>query len=70
MDKLEFVFLQKHKCLPAFWCHIVLYIQRTFILTNEIPKEITQKVWFLHFASRLILTDIHIKFHEDILNGF
>ena len=42
--KLEFVFLQKHRCLPPFWCHIVLYIQRTFILTKEIPREITQKL--------------------------
>ena len=25
--KLEFYFLQKHRCLPPFWCHIVLYIQ-------------------------------------------
>ena len=25
--KLEFVFLQKHRCLSPFWCHIVLYIQ-------------------------------------------
>ena len=37
--QLEFVFLQKHRCLPPFWCHIVLYIQPTFILTNEIYKK-------------------------------
>ena len=43
-SKLEFVFLQKQRCLPTFQCHIVLYIQRTIILTNEIPREITQKV--------------------------
>ena len=71
---LEFVFLQKHRCLPTFWCHIVLYIQRTFILTNEIPREIIQKVmqelWFLRSARRLMLIDIHIKFREDILSGF
>ena len=42
--KLKFVFLQKHRGLPPFWCHIVLYIQQTFILTNESPREITQKV--------------------------
>ena len=42
--KLDFVFLQKHRCLPPFWRHIVLYIQRTFLLTNEIPREITQNV--------------------------
>ena len=29
-----------------------------------------QELWFLPFASRLILTDIHIKFREDILKGF
>ena len=41
---LEFVFLQNHRCLPIFWCHIVLYIQRTFTITSEIPSKITQKV--------------------------
>ena len=74
-NKLEFVFLQKHRCLPSFWCHIVLYIQRTFILTDEIPRKITQNVsmqelWFLHFASCLMLIDIHKKFLEVILNDF
>ena len=29
-----------------------------------------QELWFLHFAYRLVLNDIHIKFHEDILNSF
>ena len=28
---------------PLFWCHIVLYIQQTFILTTEIPRKITKK---------------------------
>ena len=28
-----------------------------------------QELWFLHFACRLMLTDIHIKFCEGILNG-
>ena len=41
---LEFVYLQKYRYLPPFWCHIVLYIQQPFKLTNEIPREITQKV--------------------------
>ena len=82
--QLDFVFLQKHTCrclpsprspTPTFWCHIVLSIQRTFILTNEIPREITLKVylqelWFLCFARQLMLNNIHIKFHEDILNSF
>ena len=42
--QLVFLFLQKHRCLPTFWSHIVLYIQWIFILTNEIPRKITQKV--------------------------
>ena len=29
-----------------------------------------QELWFLHFACRLMLIDSHIKFLEDILNGF
>ena len=29
-----------------------------------------QELWFLRSAGRLILIDIHIKFHDDILNGF
>ena len=29
-----------------------------------------QELTFLHFARRLMLIDIHIKFREDILNGF
>ena len=29
-----------------------------------------QELWFLCFACRLILIDIHIKFHEAILNCF
>ena len=29
-----------------------------------------QELWFLRFAFRLMLTDNHIKFREDILNGF
>ena len=29
-----------------------------------------QELWLLRFARRLILIDIHIKFREDILNGF
>ena len=29
-----------------------------------------QEIWFLHFACHLMLTDIHIKFRKDILNGF
>ena len=73
--QLEFVFLQKHRCLPPFCCHIVLYIQRPFILTNEIPREISQKsikarVMVLALALCLMLIDIHIKFREGILNGF
>ena len=29
-----------------------------------------QVLWFLHFAHCLMLIDIYIMFHEDILNGF
>ena len=29
-----------------------------------------QELWFLRIARRLMLINIHIKFHEDILNGF
>ena len=29
-----------------------------------------QALWFLHFARRLMLIDINIKFSENILNGF
>ena len=29
-----------------------------------------QELWFLRFACRLMLIDIHIKYREDILNGF
>ena len=29
-----------------------------------------QELWFLRFARRLMLNDIHIKFQEDILNSF
>ena len=29
-----------------------------------------QELWFLRFARCLMLIDIHIKFREDILNGF
>ena len=29
-----------------------------------------QELWLLRFAHLLMLTDIHIKFCEDILNGF
>ena len=29
-----------------------------------------QELWFLRFTRRLMLIDIHIQFHEDILNSF
>ena len=29
-----------------------------------------QELWFLRFAHRLMLIDIHKKFLEDSLNGF
>ena len=57
---------------PPFWFHILLYIQLTFILTNEIPRETTQEVlmqelWFLPLGPRQMLIN---KFLEDIVNGF
>ena len=75
LEKSRICFSTKTQISPPFWCHIVLYIQRTFILTNEIPREITQKVksqelWFLCFERCLMLIDIHLKFRENILNGF
>ena len=29
-----------------------------------------QELWFLHYAYRLMLIDIYMKFREDSLNGF
>ena len=29
-----------------------------------------QKLWFLHSANHLMLTDIYMKFREDSLNSF
>ena len=42
---------------------------------TETATYVTQKVsiqelWFLHSACRLMLVNICMKFHEDILNGF
>ena len=34
------------------------------------PKVSIQELWFLHSACRLMLVNICMKFHEDILNGF
>ena len=41
----------------------------------KVQKDVTQKVsiqelWFLHSACRLMLVNICMYFHEDILNGF
>ena len=43
--------------------------------TSKVQRDVTQKVskqklWFLHSAYRLMLTNICMKFHEDTLNGF
>ena len=35
-----------------------------------IPKEETQELWFLHSALSLVLTDIYMKFIENIMNRF
>ena len=29
-----------------------------------------QELWFLRFACHLMLIAIHLKFHDDTLNGF
>ena len=43
--------------------------------TYKVQREVTQKVpiqelWFLHSAYRLMLLNICMTFHEDILNDF
>ena len=45
------------------------------LLLTKVQRDVTQKVsiqmlWFLHSACRLMLVNICMKFHEDILNGF
>ena len=50
-------------------------IERTCFVTDNVPREITQKVkmqelLFLRSARRLMLIDIYMKFREDGLNGF
>ena len=36
-----------------------------------ITKKIyIQELWFLRFAHRIVLVNISMTFHEDILNGF
>ena len=41
----------------------------------KVQRDITQKIyiqefWFLRYAHRLMLVNISMTFHEDILNGF
>ena len=43
--------------------------------TYKVQRDVTQKVsiqqlWLLRSARRLMLVNICMKFHEDILNGF
>ena len=43
--------------------------------THKVQRDVTQNVsiqelWFLCSARRLLLVNICMKFHEDILNGF
>ena len=54
-------------------------IERTLFFhrncTYKVQRDVTQKVsleelWFLHFACRLMLVNICVKFHEDMLNDF
>ena len=47
----------------------------TETVTYKVQRDVTQKVstqelWFLYSACRLMLVNICMKFHEDILNGF
>ena len=48
--KLEFVFLQEHRCLPPFWCHIVFY----FIVSGEINVYLV-KIKVVSITSEMIL---------------
>ena len=50
-----------------------LFCQET--ATKKVQRDVTQKVsiqelWFLRSACHLMLVNICMKFHEDILNGF
>ena len=45
------------------------------LLLKKIQRDVTQKVsirelWFWHSACHLMLVNICMKFHEDILNSF
>ena len=47
------------------FCHRNCYIQMGITL-----KIYIQELWFVRSARRLMLVNISMKFHEDILNGF
>ena len=47
------------------YCHRNCYLQVQRGITLYI-----QELWFLRSARRLMLVNISVKFHEDILNGF
>ena len=40
------------------------------LLLTKFKGTSIQELWFLHYACRLMLVNICMKFHEDILNGF
>ena len=48
-------------------CHRNCYLQSS---KGRDSKGINIRVMVLHFACPLILVNICMKFHEDILNGF
>ena len=49
------------------FCHRNCYLQSS---KGHNSKKYIQALWFLHSARRLMLINISMKFHEDILNGF
>ena len=64
--------------MNIFWTVLKLQSRHDFVTetaTYKVQRDVIQKVsiqelWFLHSAWRLMLVNICMKFHEDILNGF
>ena len=54
------------------WCRhdFVKEIATYNVQRDETQKASIQELWFLQSACRLMLVNIHMKIHEDILNGF
>ena len=49
---------------------IIIIITETAIYKDQRGITKIYELWFLHFARRLILLNICMLFHQDILNGF